>query len=182
MNEEKSKLPLLYKLRKVNGKIIVDHIPTGHCMTIEDIFHPKANYRWLKPDPTYWNKGSGQRLCKVNGSNSNRGLFKKIFKYFLKLVIEHVIDTGDVFRFPVRNRVMQLMVERIPDDVLKKLKARGFYEELNLIASNFKMYHLVLRTERRYFITRKIIRLPYKYKMRLINHINNGKVYSDRVL
>lgn len=96
----------------------------------------------------------------------------RVFTDFFAELIDEVVDSGNIYIFPTKGHSYIRVEEMARRKVLWKIQS-GIYQFVDLIATDFKIYHVVCRAARKY----KEIRINRDTYMRLCKHAEGGKRY-----
>lgn len=137
-----------------------------HIVTVNDLF---CNFDINKLK----GKGNIKRTYKCADKKS---LMKKIFLTYLAKMFDKFLEGGQVFQFPGHNRCT-LQFRRMKDSTLKKQRASGYLNDLDLLMSRFSHYEPVVQYRVGGLLFIKPVKLSKNYKQQIIDKVNTGYKY-----
>lgn len=81
---------------------------------------------------------------KINNNSHRDKLVKKIFREFLKIVFNDVIDNNVTFQLPTGKQKCDIHMKKVQDDAFKNLRKSGKWSDVDFITSEFTGYELGL--------------------------------------
>jgi uncharacterized membrane protein YheB (UPF0754 family) len=114
------------------------------------------------------------------GSRVKKQFAQKIFFRFLSLMIDDCIENNSKFVSPSRYWFAVYIKQINNGNRNRILKNRKIYTDVDLIASDFKIYEFVLRSSylKGYNQNRRI-RIGYKKYKELVSKVNKGSRYRE---
>jgi hypothetical protein len=82
-------------------------------------------------------KGFSGNLQTTYKIHDNSYLVRKIFSRFIFKILTR-ISTGDVFEMSPRTKA-HLVVKPIPDQIVKKIRQKGYYSDFDIVGAGFKI-------------------------------------------
>lgn len=112
-------------------------------------------------------------------TDSNKGLAEKIFKDFLYLVVDDIIENGIHFEFPHRTKQKPfLYLRKYKDDAFKSLRRQGKWMGVDMYESDFSGYALRFNAGvDRLKIPEVPVYLDKANEKRITDYTNQGKQY-----
>ncbi len=144
------------------------NIATGHAITIKTLFY---NFDRKKLKSTYrdWIKYTGSDLYMVFCAH--------VIADLLLLIIEDIIENNATVKLvQVNHRKCIMRLRNVTQEQTKKWKRKGRWKNLDLLATNFQAATMVIELIGKLKVT-KNVRLGKKYEDRIVEQINNGKIY-----
>lgn len=143
----------------------------GCAFTLDEVFE---NFQYKKLKITC-------KQCKeAIGDNHRQILVKRVFRAAFKLVIDDVIERNVTFWLPLTSTVKcNIRMNRITNERFQKLRQKGKWEDIDIVASNFTGYEIGFfmlgsRTPRV-----KTIYTDNPTKALINKYTNQGKQYGD---
>lgn len=103
----------------------------------------------------------------------------QMFRECLKLVINDIIDRDVAFWLPLTGaRKSRMRMNRTSGEAFKRARKAGVWSEVDILASNFSGYRIVLDMLGNGVPTQRRVYLNYDYKQRIIKNTNAGKPYG----
>ena len=125
-------------------EFIVDKYPTHryakkNVLSLCWIFptHKDTGKKYIVRKPN--TKGKLQHKYSLH---DNSAVVRKVFAFFFTRVIEEVIK-GEIFNFPGTTRT-HILVKRFQDKLTKRLRSEGFYSNIDIVKSNFKIPYIAI--------------------------------------
>jgi hypothetical protein len=120
------------------------------------------------------------------GSKNNRGakvkdpFIRAIFMDFLKIVVQDCIERNVKFIAPVLGSFSIFISEKSKEAVRRDLNAKGIYENVDPIASEFRIYQFSVknRNAKRLFWP---VRISNNIYSQIVDRVNKGQKYLRRV-
>lgn len=142
------------------------------CMTLSDILHDKLDYSSLKAT-------DGSNTARKYKCRDKRALAKKITLDFIELMVDDIIETGNVFVLPVQQGA-QIKVVAKTSKAVRSIARRKSYKDVDLLNSDFKIYEFVFDFHRYKELKRRYIRINQNRYRRLVEKVNNDEIrYFD---
>jgi len=151
-------------------KLSAKHYDTSLNKNIEHIFPKTLKLSWLK--------GKGN-INKIYKARTKRDLAKKIFHMFMANLLDHLIETGDIFILPIPGH-NYIQIEEMPDAEVRHRMQIGTYQFVDIIQSDFKIYYFVLRFASSSRTSTRVIRIDYNRYKYLCDKVNKGKRYCSK--
>ena len=152
--------------------------PTEHTWSMQDILHSKLDYsKFIKST-------IGGNSARRHNCASKARLAQVICSEVVRLVLEDVIKTGNIFQLPVMQGAYIKIVEKEGGKlncILRQRKWNGnYYKDLDMFGSDGKIYEMILefyvgkyRRERMVWLDRRLFDL-------LVKMTSEGKRYLKR--
>jgi hypothetical protein len=134
--------------------------------------------RGILPDQ-FLNELQFNRAAIAKGKEEQRKKMRVYFIEFLKLVIDDCITRNIRFYSPTLKRVEIFLTEKPPQEVVNKIK-KGLYNDVDLIQSDGKVYHLHFFS---HFVGPRPFRrcrISYKKYKEVVARVNKGMRYYER--
>lgn len=101
--------------------------------------------------------------------------FGSMFKYLFYLIIQDVIENGDVFQFPPNCQKSYIEMIPISGEDFKRAYRKGAFQDIDFLASNFTGYQVQYRMTTKFGKWCKPIYVTRKYKARIAELTNQGR-------
>lgn len=156
--------------------LIVDGIVKGitealklFSLTSSHIFGNNYDYSKIK--------GEGS-LRIIYGVTDKKRLARMIFMDFLNELMNHIVETGDKFKFPSQN-YSTLYIEEKPDWEVQKALQAGVYSFTDPFFSDFKLYNFVMTYTKGKKTRKKIVLCDKELYKVLCDKVLSGKRYFE---
>lgn len=141
------------------------------CVRITDILHEGLDYSFLK--------GEGD-IARRYKAGSLMMLARKISYDFLKVVIDDIIEKGNIYKLPIQSGAHLKIVTKTPAEVEIATTKRGRrYREVDLFETDYRIYEMVMDYKYYGKPRRRHVQLGMNYYKRIVANANNGKHYGD---
>lgn len=141
---------------------------TGYAMNTNDLF---------LSFPTSKMKLTTQKCEELIGNRHKETIAKSVFKSAVGLVIEDIINNGNIFELPTRSKQAQLKMKRVDGDDFIRFRKAGKWRDVDFIASDFAGYHMVMEFQTGGVLREKEVYLDKQHRDIITENTNNGKVY-----
>ena len=146
------------------------------CITLSDLLHEELDYSFLSMKASTL---KNQNTAKFYKCRDKRALAKKIALDFLELLIDDLIQTGNVFIMPVQQGA-QIKIVAKPSKAVKSISRRKAYGSVDLFNSDFKIYEFVFDFYVRGKLRRRYIRINQERYQKIVEKVNNDEIrYFD---
>jgi hypothetical protein len=152
---------------KRNGQHRYAAYRQDHCVRMRDILHEGFGYSRLK--------SSLGNTARVHQCNSKRTLAAKLIHEFLELMVDDLIEKGNVYKLPIQQGGMVRIVRKT-DRAIRSISRRGAYKGVDLIESDFNIYEMVFDFQARGKLIRRYIQLDRARYGRLVEKVNRGEI------
>lgn len=140
----------------------------GHAFNLRDLF---MNFK----------KGKLKITCaeclRLNKERHREDFAQMLFKESVKMVLEDIIENGDVFELPTGKRKVWLRIKRFTGADFLKGRKQGRWQNVDLLESNFSGHQMVFEYETRAITKTKPVYLDPKRRDRIIEKTNQGIIY-----
>jgi hypothetical protein len=139
----------------------------AHVITNKDLF---CNFDVKKVK----GKGNIKRIYKCE---DKKQLTEKIFLRYFYMLILYMIEGNRTFVFPYK-KFVSLHFRVVPERRIKLLLQDGYLKDIDFLASNFKMYELVIGYYFRNMVIHQYVKLSPNFLQLLHEKINTGHIYA----
>lgn len=106
----------------------------------------------------------------------------KVFTDFMLFLVKDVILNNSTIKIPCVGAYCEFHMEELSDEEFKAKRQKGLEQDINIIMSNFKSYHLVFvrydkQDSTKWWKTNVII--DSNLRKELVSQVNSGKAYYD---
>lgn len=140
--------------------------PNNHYYTSCDLFEHYDTNRIKSKEKI--------NISKFYKKKDKKDLARGLLNEFMKIVQDHIIETGDRFQFPVPYKVL-MKIDPMKDREAKQKLQRGVYSDVDILESDFKLYEFTIDSDK--LKQKRYIRILKKDYDKLVENINNGKKY-----
>jgi hypothetical protein len=152
-----------------NGRPAGAKYQEHHCVRLDDILHEGLDFSFLTSQ-------DGANTCRRHKVRSKRELAKRLALDFLDMMIQDLIQEGDVYKLPIQQGAFMYVVRKT-DRAIESIAKRGTYKKVDLFDADFNIYELVLDFYVAYKLRRRILHLDKARYTQLAELVNNGKRY-----
>ena len=128
--------------------------------------------------PTKKMKLSSKACEELIGNRHKEVIAKDIFKSSVGLILEDIIENGNIFQLPTRKRKAELKMVRVDGDEFIQLRKAGKWRDVDFLASDFAGYHMILDFQSAGVMRQKEIYLDPAHRDKITDYTNQGKVYA----
>ncbi len=121
-------------------------------------------------------KGDYRTYYYLYHSNKIRRTLARIFLKSVELIVKDIVYNNVTFSIPGKRYNGKLYIKRLSDEKFKKLRQKGLMLDVDILATNFSGYQMVLETGTRHIQSHRIY-IPRKLTDKITENINNGKFY-----
>jgi hypothetical protein len=159
---------------------------------VKNVNTPKIFYNWkdgtvnfpeiMKREKEYYTFTEeklvkGVDIYRKYACEDRMALARQIFKYFIELVFEDLIENNIIFTIPVAQGAVILIEEMSVDDIVRRTKSRR-QRNVNMVESGFKLCEMIiLYNDNDRFQAKRHICLPKALYERIQNKISKGFKY-----
>lgn len=143
-----------------------EKIPKPHLITTNDIFA-------LFDVDKVKGRGNIKRIYKCS---DKKALTRKIFLRYLHILMESLVEGGRTFILPTRQH-MEMRWRTIPNRKFKLARSFGQYADVDVVASGFVHYELIMYYKHAGRTFTVPIRFHQSLKSRLVERVNSGYKY-----
>lgn len=141
---------------------------TGYALNINEIFSLFKTSKMTM---------STKACEELIGNRHKEKVAQSVFKHALSLVIDGIIDNGDIFSLPTRSRKSELKMKRFDRETFAKARRAGKWQDVDFLISNFSAYQMILELQSKGITRQKLVYLDSTHRDRITENTNKGVQY-----